>query len=366
MTVRVNKSSFNIREKLSELERPIGMNGAALMATNTPQDAFNILQCGRKNSIINGGFDVWQRGTSGSGTYVTFVADRWMGYGYTTNSVTMSRQSSSSSDQKYLDGSKYFMRITENFDRCWLTQYIENSEQFCGNWWTLSFMAKSSNIASLGAIEARCYINGAGSYLADDYRDWTETIPDKTLSSNWKKYEYSFYIPTTEFFSGSWSNTSYFAVTIASLGTGTLDVANVQLEKGKVSTPFEHRSYGEELALCQRYYEKFSADDGNGGYATFCGGGKSSNTVIVAEPVFRVPKRAVGATMTWGGDIRIGGVAGVSDITMNSIQNAQLGIHGGYVVLVISSSTNPPNGADGYRIEGSGDTNAYIAFSSEL
>ena len=64
-----------------------------------------------------------------------------------------------------------------------------------------------------------------------------------------------------------------------------------QYEQGSVATPFEHRSYGEELALCQRYYyEKFSADDGNGGYATFCGGGKSSNTVIVLEPVFRVPK----------------------------------------------------------------------------
>ena len=32
-----------------------------------------------------------------------------------------------------------------------------------------------------------------------------------------------------------------------------LEVAEVQLELGKVATPFEHRSYGEELALCQRY-----------------------------------------------------------------------------------------------------------------
>jgi len=34
------------------------------------------------------------------------------------------------------------------------------------------------------------------------------------------------------------------------------EVAEVQLELGKVATPFEHRSYGEELALCQRYYEE--------------------------------------------------------------------------------------------------------------
>ena len=37
----------------------------------------------------------------------------------------------------------------------------------------------------------------------------------------------------------------------------TWQITGVQLEVGDTATPFEHRSYGEELALCQRYYEKF-------------------------------------------------------------------------------------------------------------
>jgi len=51
------------------------------------------------------------------------------------------------------------------------------------------------------------------------------------------------------------------------------EVSEVQLELGKVATPFEHRFYGEELALCQRYYQRlyYGAGANNAGYSNSYG-----------------------------------------------------------------------------------------------
>lgn len=46
--------------------------------------------------------------------------------------------------------------------------------------------------------------------------------------------------------------------------SGTLsNLDKVQVELGTVATPFEHRPYGLELSLCQRYYQKFVLNYGN-------------------------------------------------------------------------------------------------------
>ena len=61
MTVRVNKSSFNIREKLSELGRKFGLKGSELAAAETVQEAREVVSAGRKNLVINGAMNINQR-----------------------------------------------------------------------------------------------------------------------------------------------------------------------------------------------------------------------------------------------------------------------------------------------------------------
>ena len=48
----------------------------------------------------------------------------------------------------------------------------------------------------------------------------------------------------------------------------TFQITGVQLEVGEQATPFEHRSFGDELALCQRYFQKYSDNGSNHGYLT--------------------------------------------------------------------------------------------------
>ena len=64
MTVRVNKSSFNIREKLSELGRKFGLKGSELVAAETVQEARDVVSAGRRNLVFNGDQRIDQRNNS--------------------------------------------------------------------------------------------------------------------------------------------------------------------------------------------------------------------------------------------------------------------------------------------------------------
>ena len=80
MTVRVTKPEFNLREKISELDKPVGLKGSELMKSETLQEARDLIGAGRKNLFINGDMRIDQRSNGSastpSGTGYTSV-DRW-------------------------------------------------------------------------------------------------------------------------------------------------------------------------------------------------------------------------------------------------------------------------------------------------
>jgi hypothetical protein len=84
--------------------------------------------------------------------------------------------------------------------------------------------------------------------------------------------------------------------------SGTFDISQVQLEAGDTATPFEHRSYGDELARCQRYYRQMEIRIGCLPWANSNGGWQGESRSF--DPVMRAsPAVTQMITPTYSGSI---------------------------------------------------------------
>jgi len=291
MTVRVNKDSFNLREKLSELERPIGLKGSELMKSETAQDARDLVSAGRKNIIINGAMEINQREfvsrvytNASNGVYnVDRFAVDWSLNGQITVSLendaptgfnksikfTVNTASTDNLSQSEYNTLKYNV---ESFDTNHLAYGTSDAKPI-----TLSFWVKANHVGKYSA-GFRSYAVGQvrgnhQSYTINSPNVWeykTLTFPGDTEyslpNSNDRSLQLHMAVtngdnvddPTDN---GNWDSGNYIGL----LSEGTMDDFNAtagntiqwtgfQLEVGKNATEFEHRPYGEELALCQRYF----------------------------------------------------------------------------------------------------------------
>ena len=224
-----------------------------------------------RNKIINGNFDIWQRGTFlSSGTSARFLADRFW-----NNSIgstyTVSQQQFTNGQTDVPNNPNYFHRTvvssvagTGNF--CVLRQSIESVKTLAGQTATLSFYAKadSNKIVSVEFIQ---YFGTGGSPSSNVREIGVQKL---NLTTSWQKFTVTANIPSIAGKTIGTDNNDYLAVAFwfdagsdfdsltDSLGqqSGTFDIAQVQLEEGPTATPFEHRPIGTELSLCERYYEK--------------------------------------------------------------------------------------------------------------
>jgi len=232
MTISVTKPSINLREKLNELDQPQGLKGTELLRANTAQEVRNAIGAGRKNLIINGGFDVWQRGTSFSvSSSSQYTADRWTTWGGTSNSVSITQSSIGA-------------RITStSYNGTNLIEHRIEGTYVAGKEVTLS--VKTGSVCSNASMML---------YTRTSAGTWQHTPISASLSANTINTDTAT-IPAD---AGKIHIRIYNA---SSSGALDVDVEYVQLELGSTATDFEHRSYGEELALCQRYYWQMPEDN---------------------------------------------------------------------------------------------------------
>tara|TARA_Y100000385_G_scaffold275287_1_gene319485 strand:+ start:373 stop:1488 length:1116 start_codon:yes stop_codon:yes gene_type:complete len=245
---------------------------------------------GRRNIIINGAMMVAQRGTSTQFSNSNgFVCDRFECSNQTDGAITFSQSTDVPSGQGFINSTKInvdtadtslaatqhtlFQQKVEGLNSSQLMWGTSNAENI-----SVSFWIKSS-------------LTGTFTYYAlDESADSQSYVQTFTIDSanTWEKKTFIIEGPTTggttdfpitnarSFFTGiclgvgsthqtsttgSWHSTANFAASTSSavklIGTASANmyVTGWQIELGNQATPFEHRSFGEELQLCKRYFQ---------------------------------------------------------------------------------------------------------------
>lgn len=255
---------------------------------------------GRRNLIINGAMQVAQRGTSGTGESYKSV-DRFFFTAAALDNHALTQTQQAVTD---LAGFPNSFRITTTTaesaiaadEIAYVAQKIEaqNLQQLAygtssAKRVTLSFYVKSSVTGTFSTnlyqpddarvVNSEYTISSANTWERKEITyaaDQTGVIDNNNgigfyvtwnlaLGSNWKGNAATAW---EAYNTDNWGGAGTYTDAVITTTNATWEITGVQLEVGEVATPFEHRSYGEELAACQRYYQKSYADGTDPGTVT--------------------------------------------------------------------------------------------------
>jgi hypothetical protein len=208
----------------------------------------------KRNYIINGNFDIWQRASSflfPSGSTGNYCADRW--------SLLLDGPSASFDQSSFIVGQqdvpsepRYYATIQKTSDEgnnsLYLIQKIENVRTLSNKQVTISFYAKADVSRNVNVNVGQVFGSGgsASVYQAPQIIN---------LDTSWQKFVLHFNLPSI---SGKIIGSSdYLELSLYEITNDlfTWDIAQVQLEEGSIATQFSQIGIGEQLITCQRYYE---------------------------------------------------------------------------------------------------------------
>jgi len=330
----------------------VGNNGETLVADSSTSTGlrYQATQAAGKNYIINGGFDIWQRGTSTSGN--AYGADRW--YGLLAAGTGTFAQSTAT---PVVSGSQYFTRFTASAGStsAYLEQAIEQAMviPLRGQAMVLSGYLRGS---FTGNVAFNVLYSNSTDARASVSTSVTTSYSTTAITSSFVRFTATFTVPT---------DAVGLKLQIGSSGTPigntqTFDWSNFQLEVGSVPTQFT-RAGGTiqgELAACQRYYWR----GGNGAYSTYGTGFGISATVTTMMCPLPVEMRVPPTTVDFSN------ICLVDNATRTAITSIALSLYcaktTGAVEATVGSSVLTTNRF--YFIQNNNNAAGYIGFSAEL
>ena len=315
------------------------------------------------NFIINGAFDIWQRGTSFDGSANSFAADRWFinnnGSGATR---TVSRQTFTpgSAPEVGYEG-QFFFRYNQSVAGSSGTfnvfqQKIEDVRVLAGQTATVSFWARAGSALTLPSVRIVQDFGTGGSSATI-----TNAVLSQAITTSWTRYSYTVLVPSLAGKTIGSSNglTLEFGLPLNSVFT--LDIWGVQLEAGLAATPFRRNANNlqAELAACQRYYWRFDSLGASGNFMPFAMGhaiDSNSCRAIIRYPVAmrRLPTLAFSAASTFQRSF---------GNPMTSVVGAEIGLE---VASVQWGRSGEFSANQGILITAANTQAAHIVFDSEL
>lgn len=227
-----------------------------------------------KNRIINGNFDIYQRGNPGTITNTAaYTADRWIcssaGAGATSNWGLGGTTPGEIPDSTRFLGFNVVSGVTS----AWVGQWIEGVHTFAGGKATVSFWMRSGVAGKKVGLLIQQHFGIGGSTMVE-----VQASSVITLTTNFTKYTVTFDVPSIAGKSVGGNNalllTFFYADDRSTMfggqligQTGLFELAQVQMERGDKATDFDWRPVGDELLLCQRYFSKsyaFATKPGTG------------------------------------------------------------------------------------------------------
>jgi hypothetical protein len=281
---------------------------------------------GFRNRIINGNFDIAQRGTSFAAiANAAYSLDRWT-WGQAGAMVCTVTQSTDVPNNTFQSSYKVDVTTVDSSiaagDYAFISQKIEgyNVRDLIGTTFTVSFWVKSPKtgvhcVSFSNSGQNRSYIKEYTIAVVNTWEYKTVTVTGGLITAgtwNWTNgegLEVGFSLATGSTYqttSDAWQTGDFLGtanqVNVMDNTANDFFLTGVQLEPGTVATPFERRSYGQELTLCQRYFEKSYGQSQALGtieenHATWGSVNSADTTLVVMQQTYKVTKR-VAPTVT--------------------------------------------------------------------
>ena len=274
----------------SQARLAVGSNGETLVADSSTSTGlrWNPSMAAGKNGVINGAFDIWQRGTSFTTTSgVAYTTDRWSSHTISAGgSVSTTRITvSDTTNLPFIEYATKFQRVASNSNTGILSFFntfeSANSYPYVGKTVTLSFYAKKgANYSAASDILVSDVAYGTGTdQIMYNFTGRTDLTQNNTLTTTWQRFTHTVSIPST----ATEIAVNFYYTPVGTAGADdSFSITGVQLELGSTATAFSRAggTLAGELAACQRYFWKQT-----GGHNTVYGLGQGQNTENVYAQV---------------------------------------------------------------------------------